>query len=35
MKSDGTKKRQRIATVEVVLVGIAMVITTVVPAMMM
>ena len=35
MKSDGTKKRQRIATVVVVLVGIAMVITTVVPAMMM
>ena len=32
MKSDGTKKRQRIATV---LVVIAMVITTVVPAMMM
>ena len=31
MKSDGTKKRQRIATVVV----IAMVITTVVPAMMM
>ena len=35
MKSDGTKKRQRIATVGVVLVVIAMVITTVVPAMMM
>ena len=34
MKSDGTKKRQRIATVVVVLV-IAMVISTVVPAMMM
>ena len=35
MKSDGTKKRQRIATVVDVLVVIAMVITTVVPAMMM
>ena len=35
MKSDGTKKRQRIATVLFVLVVIAMVITTVVPAMMM
>ena len=35
MKSDGTKKRQRIATVVVVLEVIAMVITTVVPAMMM
>ena len=35
MKSDGTKKRQRIATVVVVLVVIAMVITKVVPAMMM
>ena len=35
MKSDGTKKRQRIATVVVVLVVIAMVIKTVVPAMMM
>ena len=35
MKSDGTKKRQRIATVVVVLGVIAMVITTVVPAMMM
>ena len=35
MKSDGTKKRQRIATVVGVLVVIAMVITTVVPAMMM
>lgn len=35
MKSDGTKKRQRIATVVVVLVVIAMDYTTVVPAMMM
>ena len=35
MKSEGTKKRQRIATFVVVLVVIAMVITTVFPAMMM
>lgn len=35
MKSNGTKKRQRIATIVVALVVIAMVITTVVPAMMM
>ena len=34
MKSNGTKRRQRIATIVVALVVIAMVITTVAPMMM-